>query len=582
MISLRTEKKQDMFEKASLCFRANDLRSATKWLERILDKDPEDNPALALMAEVCLMRGEKSEALGLLVLAVCGDPDKTSYLNLFTSCVKDLTFSFSSYNPSMARALEACIAREDIDCMYIWRLWYALLACHPEISDLASDDIAFDSAETAALTSHPFFLGGLRRLVVCDWAFEKRMTSLRAALFRDLSLSRNLWDRERFLKVAAALSCYCYTTEYLFAIGAEERKWVEDMRRRMSDNPRGVRAEEIVLFACYEPLGNFSSAKILAEICDAETPLIPVSKLQIYETLRMAEIKDSVVSITPINDEVSSQVQGQYETFPYPRWLYLPQWSDKAEAEAFLPQDARILVAGCGTGYESAHLGMLFPQGHVTAIDLSKSSISYAIARAQEIGLSNVTFAQADILRMADKEERYDYIFSSGVLHHMSDPMAGWRSLRGLLKPSGLMRIGLYSEIGRRSVVVARNVIRDHGFAANHDGMNQFRRRAEELLPPEDFSFLSKSGEFYQMSMFCDLLFHVQEHRFNLLQISDMLEELSLRFDGFKLPLHVFNKFRDMHGARADLSDLEKWHSFEETHPVTFSNMYQFWCRAKD
>ena len=46
-----------------------------------------------------------------------------------------------------------------------------------------------------------------------------------------------------------------------------------------------------------------------------------------------------------------------------------------------------------------------------------------------------------------DKKEKFDIIESAGVLHHMSEPMTGWRVLTDLLKPSGLMRIGLYSEL---------------------------------------------------------------------------------------------------------------------------------------
>ena len=51
---------------------------------------------------------------------------------------------------------------------------------------------------------------------------------------------------------------------------------------------------------------------------------------------------------------------------------------------------------------------------------------------------------QADILDFKDKlNKQFDIIESIGVLHHMDNPMAGWKILTDCLKPGGLMKIGL-------------------------------------------------------------------------------------------------------------------------------------------
>ena len=46
--------------------------------------------------------------------------------------------------------------------------------------------------------------------------------------------------------------------------------------------------------------------------------------------------------------------------------------------------------------------------------------------------------------------KKFDIIESAGVLHHMADPVAGWRTLTNCLKPNGLMKIGLYSNLARQ------------------------------------------------------------------------------------------------------------------------------------
>ena len=53
---------------------------------------------------------------------------------------------------------------------------------------------------------------------------------------------------------------------------------------------------------------------------------------------------------------------------------------------------------------------------------------------------------QADILNLDQLNQDFDIIESSGVLHHMDEPLIGWKSLTDILKPGGLMNIGLYSE----------------------------------------------------------------------------------------------------------------------------------------
>ena len=60
---------------------------------------------------------------------------------------------------------------------------------------------------------------------------------------------------------------------------------------------------------------------------------------------------------------------------------------------------------------------------------------------------------QADILHLHHLGKEFDIIESTGVLHHMDEPMVGWKALVDLLKPGGLMKIGLYSDLARQHIV---------------------------------------------------------------------------------------------------------------------------------
>ena len=86
--------------------------------------------------------------------------------------------------------------------------------------------------------------------------------------------------------------------------------------------------------------------------------------------------------------------------------------------------------------------------------------------------------------------------------------------------------------------------------------------------------------DFYSTSSVRDLLFHVQEHRFKLPQISKILKNLNLEFLGF-IYSNPFTKkeYFKLFPQDNDNTSLDNWHEFEKKYPDTFANMYQFWVR---
>jgi SAM-dependent methyltransferase len=173
--------------------------------------------------------------------------------------------------------------------------------------------------------------------------------------------------------------------------------------------------------------------------------------------------------------------------------------------------------------------------------------------------------------------KEFDIIESAGVLHHMDEPMAGWRVLTDLLKPGGLMKIGLYSELARHFIAEVRKEITLLGVETSESEIRKFRRSLAESND-ENHQLLTMSSDFFSLSTLRDLIFHVQEHRFTLPQIKNCLDELGLNFCGFTTKDAISN-FRGFHGEEADIYDLALWHQYEESNPRAFATMYQFWCQ---
>ena len=200
--------------------------------------------------------------------------------------------------------------------------------------------------------------------------------------------------------------------------------------------------------------------------------------------------------------------------------------------------------------------------------------MSYAKRQTQELGINNIDYIQADILNLDKLKRKFDIIESSGVLHHMDDPMAGWKILLNCLKPGGIMKIGLYSEIARKHIINIRKEIKLSGIGSSDIDMKKYRKFLINSNHREH-NKLKLSQDFYSLSTFRDLIFHVKEHQFNLLQVKDCLDFLSLKFCGFENN-NLVKKFKLKYTGSNDQYDLIKWNTFENNNPNIFIGMYQF------
>jgi SAM-dependent methyltransferase len=557
---------------------------ALEALESSLTLNPQDHGSLSLLAEISVAENNLTKAVGFYVLAIAAAPGVNSYKENFLLLAGRTPFT--KYNPQTADALIACLKTPEIECGGAQILWLSLFEKSPGIDKIYKNRMGvampvFDpsgmkpGADLSALDT-PLFLEGLRRIAVHYPAFEQFLTQLRRQLLLDGA------DKiaPLHLRLAAALAHYCFYTEYIFDVDAEEQAAAEALRQRIDSGDADTAA--LCLYACYAPLAALAHPSAAAERlqADAEPLVQSLATAQITEPLALEADKKNIPALTSIENDVSQRVRAQYEEFPYPRWKQLSGSNIDADILPLLTgRKLRILVAGCGTGREALNTAALFPDADVLAVDLSLTSLAYARGRVQMHGITNVDFRHGDILKLGALDEKFDYITSSGVLHHLADPEAGWQTLRGLLKPQGLMRVALYSERGRKAVVAAHNAIRKGGYSDDVAGMRRFRKDMPALLSAEDFIELISFGDFYHLSMFRDLLFHVQEHRFDPARISRALEGNDLTFLKLATDKETEALYQKTFGAAPQT--LENWDSLEQQNPALFRSMYVIWCQSK-
>jgi SAM-dependent methyltransferase len=238
-----------------------------------------------------------------------------------------------------------------------------------------------------------------------------------------------------------------------------------------------------------------------------------------------------------------------------------------------------ILIAGCGTGLQAILAAQTYRDANILAVDISATSLAYAQRKAEEAGISNVEFAQADILKLGSLTRTFDVIESVGVLHHLGDPYLGWSTLLKLLRPGGLMKVGLYSEIARAFIVAAQDFAKRGGYQPDPEGIRRCRQDILRLAADNAAAAAANLPDFFTASMFRDLVMHVAEHRMTLPAIRQFLDANNLNFIGFDTDDRIRREFVRRFPEPEARKDLTAWHAFEQDNPETFIAMYNFWIQ---
>lgn len=434
-----------------------------------------------------------------------------------------------------------------------------------DLSAQAADLIRAAGTGTEALARDE-----LLRTLIC--LMPNQDPALEAALMvarREL-LARIRTGEETPADFHAALARQCFLNEYVFTTSDEEARHVETLREQMTaalGSGDAVKPAQIAALASYMPL---TDARLLERTWPAATDAILTQQLR--EPAEEKRLAAALPQLTPVSDSISRAVQRQYEENPYPRWVVVgPAWRVHGAAN----EPADILIAGCGTGRNAIETAQVFPGARVLAVDLSRASLGHAARKSAEMNIANVTYAQADLLEM-NTDRRFDLIEAMGVLHHLADPLAGWRRLLSLLNPRGVMRIGLYSPLARRDLGAARAELKRHGFTPTPDGVRDGRRH---LMRISGFGEVVQRPDFFSVSSCRDLLFHAQETVLPLAQIAAFVRDNSLKVLGVDLDAPVLLAYRNRFAHDAAATDLDNWAAFEADRPSTFDGMYQFWVQ---
>lgn len=117
----------------------------------------------------------------------------------------------------------------------------------------------------------------------------------------------------------------------------------------------------------------------------------------------------------------------------------------------------RVLEIGCGLGTDAvnfARAGAVY-----TGLDISEESLNLAKRRFEVFGLRGEFLASnAEVFPAELEGQKFDLIYSFGVLHHTPEPSRAMANVRQVMAPGSEFRLMMYAKNSWKNIMI------EHGF----------------------------------------------------------------------------------------------------------------------
>jgi SAM-dependent methyltransferase len=227
----------------------------------------------------------------------------------------------------------------------------------------------------------------------------------------------------------------------------------------------------------------------------------------------------------PVEDMRTAIAQGSYWEIGDPLLYHPLFWPHKRSVEKL-----DILVAGCGS-VQAAYYACRNPNWTVTGVDISESSLAHQQKLKDRHSLSNLTLRKLELEKVDTLGQSYDFIVSTGVLHHLSDPDLGLAALREVLHPDGVLNLMVYGKSLRLGVYMMQDVFRLLGLEQKQEDVEIVKATIRDL-PGEHAlrRYLKYAGDLHYDAAYVDTFLHPSDRAYYVNEVYEFTRRAGLEF----------------------------------------------------
>ena len=213
-----------------------------------------------------------------------------------------------------------------------------------------------------------------------------------------------------------------------------------------------------------------------------------------------------------------------------PNYCWHRLWPEKP----YSSKRMNVLIAGCGSD-QAAILAKCNPNHNFVGIDLSENSLKHEKKLIKENKIDNLKL-YCDDFRSIKFKNKFDYIISSGVIHHLDDPGSGLKYFNKNLKNEGVIYIMVYGDKKSYATNQIKKLFKKLSLKQNQESINFVMNtisKLNNLHPAKIFAETEIKNDLNHSSGVVDFFLHKKENFFSIKELIKLLNKNKLIIKNF-------------------------------------------------
>jgi hypothetical protein len=214
------------------------------------------------------------------------------------------------------------------------------------------------------------------------------------------------------------------------------------------------------------------------------------------------------------------------------------------------------------------------------AIDISQPSLNHQQYLKDKHDLRNLELHLLPIEELSTLGLDFDLVVSTGVLHHMADPLVGMKALAGCLRRDGALGVMLYARYGRTGVELLQSVFRNLGLGQDDTGLQMVKETISSLAPTHPaYEYVKSASDLQYDAGLVDTFLHGRDRSYTVEDCLDLVTSAGLVFQTWmnKTPYYpnaLCSPDSELYASLNALPEPERWATMERL--LTFNGTHQF------